>query len=213
MALSLQLRITEPRELWRVLDGRRHDGVWVKDKVRGRVGGTRPIRTSEISGTTSYKTESATGCGLTLSFRESSQGVRSEELVWWKETNKDKIWVTSDSLTEFHVDLPSAKSSPSSTSLCNHSHRANPAKVAGKWVRNYSRLIPTYSRRARNSETATPGIEPRAPRRCVFEGKVSYSPAAEETAPARSDTGRDSIPVLCEQRPGRRRREERKEEA
>ncbi|KAJ7822948.1 hypothetical protein B0H13DRAFT_1919865 [Mycena leptocephala] len=38
-------------------------------------------------------------------------------------------------------------------------------------------------------------------------------PAAEETAPARSDTGRDSIPVLCEQRPGRRRREERKEEA
>jgi hypothetical protein len=43
--------------------------------------------------------------------------------------------------------------------------------------------------------------------------QVSYSPAAEETAPARSDTGRDSIPVLCEQRPGRRRREERKEEA
>jgi hypothetical protein len=42
--------------------------------------------------------------------------------------------------------------------------------------------------------------------------QVSYSPAAEETAPARSDTGRDSIPVLCEQRPGRRRREERKEE-
>ncbi len=62
-----QLRIAEPRELWRVLDGRRQDGVRLKDKVRGRVGGTRPIRTSEISGTTSYETESATGCGLTLS--------------------------------------------------------------------------------------------------------------------------------------------------
>ncbi|KAJ7890750.1 hypothetical protein B0H13DRAFT_1887447 [Mycena leptocephala] len=29
--------------------------------------------------------------------------------------------------------VPSAKSSPSPTSRCNHSHRANPAKVAGKW--------------------------------------------------------------------------------
>jgi hypothetical protein len=66
MALSLQLRIAEPRELWRILDGRRQDGVRLKDKVRGRVGGTRPIRTSEISGTMSYETESATGCGLTL---------------------------------------------------------------------------------------------------------------------------------------------------
>jgi hypothetical protein len=38
------------------VEGRRHDGVRVKDKVRGRFGGTRPIRTSEISGTTSYET-------------------------------------------------------------------------------------------------------------------------------------------------------------